>query len=59
MGKKVSVVTGGSRGIGRAICEMLLDEGFTVVFIATNDMRAQSFISEKTSILYPLSKTTP
>lgn len=47
MRKKVSVVTGGSRGIGRAICEMLLDEGYTVVFIATNDKKSREFISER------------
>ena len=28
---KVAIVTGGTRGIGRAICEQLKDDGFTVV----------------------------
>ena len=31
---KVAAVTGGSAGIGRAICERLLAEGYTVVSLA-------------------------
>ena len=38
---KVAVVTGGTRGIGRAICEQLQDNGFTVVAnYAGNDAAA-------------------
>ena len=38
---RVAVVTGGSRGIGRAICERLKDNGFTVVAnYAGNDAAA-------------------
>lgn len=49
MEKRLCVVTGGSRGIGRAICEMLLKEGHKVVFIATNDEKAAAFIEESGS----------
>jgi acetoacetyl-CoA reductase len=39
---RVAVVTGGTRGIGRAICEQLQDNGFTVVAnYAGNDAAAQ------------------
>lgn len=35
--KKTSVVTGGSLGIGRAIVELYLDEGYEVISISRND----------------------
>lgn len=34
--KKFAVVSGGTKGIGRAICEKLLNEGFTVFTSARN-----------------------
>jgi len=41
---KVAIVTGGTRGIGRAISEMLRDDGFTVVAnYAGNDEKAKAF----------------
>ena len=41
---KVAIVTGGTRGIGRAISEMLQDDGFTVVAnYAGNDDKAKAF----------------
>ncbi|ANU06881.1 acetoacetyl-CoA reductase [Paraurantiacibacter namhicola] len=44
---KVAVVTGGSRGIGKAICEALKDDGFTVVATyAGNDDAARKFTDE-------------
>ncbi len=44
---KVAVVTGGTRGIGRAICEMLRDNGMTVVAnYAGNDDKARAFTDE-------------
>ena len=45
---KVAIVTGGTRGIGRAICERLRDErGFTVIAnYAGNDEAARKFTDE-------------
>ncbi len=41
---KVAVVTGGTRGIGRAVCEALQQDGFTVVAsYAGNDEAARKF----------------
>ena len=47
---RVALVTGGTRGIGRAICETLQADGFTVVAnYAGNDEKARAF-SEETGI---------
>ena len=47
---KVAVVTGGSRGIGEAICVSLKDHGFTVAAnYCGNDERARAF-TERTGI---------
>jgi len=44
---KVAVVTGGTRGIGRAVCEALQQDGFTVVAsYAGNDEAARKFSAE-------------
>jgi len=47
---RVAIVTGGTRGIGRAICETLKDKGMTVVATyAGNEEKARAF-SEATGI---------
>lgn len=44
---RVAVVTGGTRGIGRAICEQLKDDGFNVVAnYGGNDDAAKAFTDE-------------
>jgi acetoacetyl-CoA reductase len=44
---KVAIVTGGTRGIGRAICEALREDGFTVVAnYAGNEEKAKAFTEE-------------
>lgn len=45
---RVAIVTGGTRGIGRAICERLRDErGFTIIAnYAGNDDAARRFTEE-------------
>lgn len=44
---KYAVVTGGTRGIGRAISERFLREGYTVVAVyAQNDAAAEAFLQE-------------
>ncbi len=42
MDKKIAMVTGASRGIGRAIAEQLVDDGFFVVGTATSDNGADA-----------------
>jgi acetoacetyl-CoA reductase len=44
---RVAIVTGGTRGIGRAICERLKADGFTVVAnYAGNEAKAKAFTDE-------------
>ena len=44
---RVAIVTGGTRGIGRAICEQLKSDGFSVVAnYGGNDAKAQAFSAE-------------
>ncbi len=43
----IAIVTGGTRGIGRAVCESLREDGFTVVAsYAGNDEKARAFTDE-------------
>lgn len=44
---RIAIITGGTRGIGRAICEMLQGDGFTVVAnYGGNDDKARAFTEE-------------
>ena len=43
---KVALVTGGSRGIGRSICEALLSDGWEVVFFARDERASRAFAGE-------------
>ena len=48
---KVAIVTGGSRGIGRAICLELAAQGASVVFsYAGNDAAAQETLAALTQL---------
>ncbi|HJM82634.1 MAG TPA: 3-oxoacyl-ACP reductase FabG [Nitrospinota bacterium] len=48
---QVAVVTGGTGGIGRAICESLLDNGaFVVAIYSRNDQQAMNMISENSRL---------
>ena len=51
---RVAIVTGGTRGIGRAICERLRDErGFTIIAnYATDRSGPTVFISRAADICY-------
>jgi acetoacetyl-CoA reductase len=50
---RIAVVTGGTRGIGRAICEALQADGFTVVAnYAGNDDKARAFSAETGIAVY-------
>jgi len=47
MTSRVALVTGGTRGIGHAICVALRDEGFRVAAVyQSNDAAAQAFKAE-------------
>ena len=45
--KKVAFVTGSSRGIGRAIADMLYDNGYTVVYSGTKAERPETLPAER------------
>ncbi|MGB7374301.1 acetoacetyl-CoA reductase [Pontixanthobacter sp.] len=50
---RVAIVTGGTRGIGRAVCEHLKDDGFTVVAnYGGNDEKARAFTAETGIVAY-------
>ena len=48
---KVAVVTGGSRGIGRAICQSFAENGCNVAFTYNNSKESLITVSEIISYL--------
>ena len=44
MEKELALVTGGARGIGRAICQALLNTGRSVIFFDVDDVGAEDFL---------------
>ena len=46
MSKKVALITGGSQGIGKAIAERLVKDGFAVSLVATNKEKLQKVADE-------------
>ncbi len=50
---RIAIVTGGIRGLGSAISEKLLEEGATVIAIATNQERCDKWAEEKKAEGYP------
>ena len=50
MKKRTAVVTGGTRGIGRGICELLKEEGYDVVAGYAGNEEAAAKFSEETGI---------
>jgi 3-oxoacyl-[acyl-carrier protein] reductase len=54
---KYSIVTGGTRGIGKAICRKLLNKGYSVIAVYNNDdvtagLTRQEFIKEFPDMFY-------
>lgn len=46
---KLALITGGSQGIGRAVCEALLSEGYQVVFLDRDQALAEGFLRQAAS----------
>ena len=49
MTKKVALVTGASQGIGKAIVERLVKDGFAVALVALNEAKLQQVVDELTN----------
>jgi 3-oxoacyl-[acyl-carrier protein] reductase len=56
LSNKHAIVTGGTRGIGRAIARLFVEHGASVVIFGTNPEKGQEAIEEMTSFLGPLQK---
>ena len=50
---KVAIVTGGTKGIGLAITQKLLEDGYRVVTNYASDVKNADYINEKLEALYP------
>ncbi|EQD45453.1 short-chain dehydrogenase/reductase SDR, partial [mine drainage metagenome] len=46
MGRKIAIITGGSRGIGKAIAEELADMGYNLVLVAKDKKRLEKTAEE-------------
>lgn len=46
MAKRVALVTGGSQGIGKAIAERLVNDGFSVALVALEENKLQETAKE-------------
>ena len=49
---KTAIVTGGSRGIGKEISEILAANNFNVIAVATSEQSLDSIRDKKTYILF-------
>lgn len=57
--KKIALVTGGTKGIGKAISDMLLEEGYEVITVARSNAIENGDLSDEQFRDYLINKYTP